>query len=78
MTNNEKTPSTSALKTMAEKLDKRSMGDRGYVTNLPELQAILAELSPLVSVNIIETRTVSRKDLSVEIRLGFTVGRGEL
>lgn len=42
----------SALENMVSRLD--STDANGYVTNAKELQAILAELSPLVSVAILK------------------------
>lgn len=72
-----------ALKTMIEKLDNRRQGDSGYVTYLPELKAILDELSPLVSVGILrgsgggihpdDTDTVD-----ITIKFGITLSRSEL
>ena len=78
MTNAENDKNTTALKTMVEKLDSRPAATRGYVTNPAELQAILSELSPNVSVNVLENRNAYRKDVSVEIRLAFTLARDEL
>jgi hypothetical protein len=70
----------SALKTMVEKLDNRQPGSLGYATKLPELQAILSELTPRVSVAILESHSSIDRDgdISVEVKLGFTLERSLL
>jgi hypothetical protein len=70
----------SALKAMVRKLDARPRGHVGYVTNRDELIAILSELTPLLSVGILEENREFNaerggKDISVEIKLGFTLER---
>lgn len=70
----------SALKTMVEKLDNRPRGNAGYVTALPELQAILSELTPRVSVAILESHSPidHAGEISVDVRLSFTLERALL
>lgn len=70
----------SALKTMVEKLDNRPRGNAGYVTTLPELQSILSELTPLVSVAILESHSPIDQagEISVDVRLSFTLERALL
>ncbi|UDL16678.1 hypothetical protein SEA_ATUIN_285 [Arthrobacter phage Atuin] len=68
---------------MVEKLDTRPRGHLGYITQRDELIAILSELSPLVSVAILEenqefNRQRGDKDISVEIKFGFTLERNLL
>lgn len=80
MNTNEKTANEnnqSALKTMVEKLDNRRPGSSGYVTTLPELQAILSELTPRLSVAILESNQPygHTEDISVEVKFGFTLER---
>ncbi len=70
----------SALAAMVRKLDARPKGHLGYITNRDELIAILQEVTPLVTVAILETNTQfnaehGSKDVSVEIRLGLTLER---
>lgn len=75
--NENKEDKQSALKAMVEKLDNRQPGTAGYNTTLPELQEILSQLTPRVPVSILESRSsVDReKDVSVEIRIRFTLER---
>lgn len=70
----------SALNTMVEKLDNRRHGSSGYVTTLPELQAILSELTPRVSVAILESHSPIDQpgEISVDVRLSFTLERALL
>lgn len=76
-TNENKEEKQSALKTMVEKLDNRQPDTSGYVTHLPELQEILSQLSPNVSVSIVESRSSanSDKDISVMVKVRFTLER---
>jgi len=73
----------SALAAMVRKLDEKPVGNVGYITNRDELIAILNELTPLLTVAILETNTKFNaerggKDISVEIKLGFTLERNLL
>lgn len=69
----------SALKSMVEKLDKRNpRTSQGYVTKRNELIAILQEVTPLISVAILEQElpySQQGKDISVTIKLGLTLER---
>ena len=69
----------SALRKMVRKLDARNKRtSQGYVTNRDELMAILSELTPLLSVAILEEErpySVQHKEISVTIKLGFTLER---
>ena len=71
---------TSALKHMVDQLENRRPGASGYVTALPELTAILSELSPLVPVGIqlSEIQYAPDEEVSVTIKLGFTIERKHL
>lgn len=68
----------SALSEMVDKLDNRRPNTAGYVTGVPELQAILAELSPLVPVGIYLDALQYGDDVSVTIRVGFSLERNQL
>jgi hypothetical protein len=70
----------SALAAMVRKIDNKPKGHVGYVTNRDELIAILNEVTPLLTVAILETNTAfnkerGNKEVSVEIRLGLTLER---
>lgn len=69
----------SALSDMVAKLDGLT-NTHGYVTALPELRDILAELSNLVPVGIhlSEIQYSPETDVSVTITLGFTIERDHL
>lgn len=68
-----------ALVKMVRKLDARNKRvSQGYVTNRDELIAILSELTPLLSVAILEEErpySVQHKEISVTVKLGFTLER---
>jgi len=65
-----------ALKAMVEKLDNRPREQSGYVTHLPEVKAILNELTERVPASVIHTNTRGPKsDISVNITIGFTLER---
>jgi hypothetical protein len=68
----------SALSEMVAKLDNRQPGTRGYVTQVPELQRILSEITPLVSVGISEDYLDVPGEVSVTITLGLTLERNLL
>jgi hypothetical protein len=68
----------SALERMVYQLENPRPGSAGYVTALPELSAILSELSPLVSVGIKLSELQYGDDVSVTITLGFTIVRPHL
>lgn len=80
MITDENESSQSALKTMVEKLDNRKAMHNGYVTKLPELQAILNELTPLLSVAILETHSPvdNPGEISIQVKFGFTLERDQL
>jgi hypothetical protein len=81
MTNNEKNENPqSALKEMVEKLDHRQPGSGGYVTHLPEIQRILSELTSLVPAVVLQRSSPgdAEGDVSVEIKIGFTIERSLL
>ena len=66
----------SALSDMVRKLDTRQPGTRGYVTQVPELQRILSEITPLVSVGITEDQSLMlANEISVTITVGLTLER---
>lgn len=66
----------SALKHMVERLDNRQLGTSGYVTDVPELRAILAELSDLCPVGIhLSEAQYGDENVSVTIKFGFTIER---
>lgn len=79
-TNKKNENDQSALKAMVEKLDNRQRGSQGYVTTLPELQAILSQLTPRVPVAILEYYSpIDRAgEISVEVKLSFTLERALL
>ena len=67
---------SSALRDMVEKLDNKKRGMTGYVTYLPEVKAILNELTDRVPASIIHTNTTGPAgDISVQITIGFTLER---
>jgi hypothetical protein len=74
--------SVSALKKMVRKLDARNKyRSAGYVTGRDELINILKEVSPLVSVSIIEKElpyAVAHTDIAIEIKLSLTLERDKL
>lgn len=71
MTNNQ-----AALRAMVEKLDKRPRDQSGYVTYIPEIQAILSEITPRVPASVIHTNQHGPEgDISVVITIGFTLER---
>lgn len=79
MTNNEQTENkTTALKAMVEKLDSREKDSEGYVTYLPEVQAILSELSPQVMASVVESNGGGTDAVSVKVTLRFTLERSAL
>lgn len=79
MTNNEKNENKqTALKAMVEKLDTRNKNSEGYTTFLPEVQAILNELSPNVSASVVEGHTYGSDSISVKLTLHFTLDRSVL
>lgn len=66
----------SALSDMVHKLDTRRPGTKGYVTKVPEVEAILAETSRLVSAGIILDEDQPRADeVSVTITVSLTLER---
>lgn len=79
-TNKKNENDQSALKAMVEKLDNRQRGSLGYVTTLPELQAILSQLTPRVPVAILESYSPIDRvgEISVEVKLSFTLERALL
>jgi hypothetical protein len=67
---------TSALKEMVWKLDKKPRDQTGYITQIPEIQDILSEITPRVSALVAHTGTHGPKqDISVQITIGFTLER---
>ena len=63
---------------MVRKLDTRNKRtDAGYVTHLPEIKAILDSLTDFVPAVVIE-QTAHGNDVSVMIKIGFTIGRDEI
>lgn len=80
MANNEIVDSNqSALEEMIRKLDNRVGGAGGYVTNTPEIQAILSEITSLVPASVVDrTRDSNGNIISVEIRIGFSLDRSLL
>jgi hypothetical protein len=64
---------------MVARLDRRNKSmSAGYVTQRDELIAILKEVSPLVSVSVIEKElpySKAHKEIAVEIRLSLTLER---
>ena len=75
---NEQEPQT-ALRTMVEKLDNRRPDSNGYVTELPELKAILSELSDRVPVGVQLDQYGTGGDIvSVTIKVGFALERSLL
>lgn len=63
---------------MVEKLTARTRGQAGYITNPAELQAILGELSPNVTVGIFENEQSCPDLVSVEIKVRLSLSREEL
>jgi hypothetical protein len=70
--------STPNLNRMIDRLDNRSPGEAGYVTPIVEVQQILNELSPLVTASITEDLRRNPDEVSVTVRIGFTLSRSEL
>lgn len=64
-----------ALQAMVRKLDNRDkMSQAGYVTNLPEIKAILDSLTNATPAVVLE-QTAHGNDVSVLIKIGFTLER---
>lgn len=71
----------SALKKMVEKLDRtKQVKQLGYVTNPTELKEILSELSPMVSVVIMEDYNPVdvENEIAVSVRFEFALERDQL
>lgn len=69
------------LMNMIRKLDARKPDTRGYVTKVPELQGILKEITPLVSVGVYTHENYNRDDtdsVPVEIKLSMHLSRSEM
>lgn len=69
------------LMNMIRKLDERKPGTRGYVTQVPELQGILSEITPLVSVGVYTRPNHNREDtdtVPVEITFTMHLSRSEM
>lgn len=61
-----------ATKKMLEKLADKKPDTNGYVTTIPEIIAILSELSKLVPAGVLIERE-SDTDISVLFKIGFTI-----
>lgn len=69
------------LTNLIRKLDERKPGTRGYVTQVPELQGILSEITPLVSVGVYAGRNFVPNDtdtVPVEITFSMHLSRSEM
>lgn len=83
MTTNEHNESIASpyLTNLIRKLDARKPDTRGYVTKVPELQGILKEITPLVSVGVYTHENYNRDDtdtVPVEIKLSMHLSRSEM
>lgn len=64
----------SALAVMAEKLDNKRPDTTGYITHMPEIRAIMSEMSDLVSANVMVNGTAEGL-VCAKIVFGFAVER---
>lgn len=65
----------SALAVMVDKLDNQRPDSNGYVTYLPELRAIMSELSDLVPLNVFHRGNRTNNEIDVEVKLAFSLER---
>lgn len=69
------------LTNLIRKLDARRPDNAGYITAVPELQGILSEITPLVSVGVFTHPNYNPEDtdtVPVEIKFSMHLSRSEM